>query len=198
MTERDDAKWGSLAEAARAAEEELEQFEGLVAAVRKIDLNSEKSILRAGKALGEAIAVQARIAQALAPLAQAFTQAQQRELSAAEQLQACAEQIHERTELFASLMEGVRAVGGDALEVTSLLKSATGSVGETAGADEDFDKRVAEALARMDAAVERAKELHRLAREAGLNDVARQADSLEQQLTSARGKLRQGGRSDLN
>jgi hypothetical protein len=196
MTERDDAKWVSLAEAARAAEEELELFERLVASVRKIELTSEKSILRAGKALSEAVATQARIAQVLAPLARAFSQAQQRELSAAEQLQACAEQIHQRTELFASLMEGVRAVGTDAIEVTSLLKSATG--GGTDGAEAEFDQRIAEAVARMDAAVERAKELHRIAQEAGLDDVARQAHSLEQQLTSARGKLKLGGKATLN
>jgi len=196
MTERDDAKWVSLAEAARAAEEELELFERLVASVRKIELTSEKSILRAGKALSEAVATQARIAQVLAPLARAFSQAQQRELSAAEQLQACAEQIHKRTELFASLMEGVRAVGTDAIEVTSLLKSAAG--GGTDGPEVEFDQRIAEAVARMDAAVERAKELHRIAHEAGLDDVARQAHSLEQQLNSARGKLKLGGKPTLN
>lgn len=196
MTERDDAKWVSLAEAARAAEEELELFERLVASVRNIELTSEKSILRAGKALSEAVATQARIAQVLAPLARAFSQAQQRELSAAEQLQACAEQIHQRTELFGSLMEGVRAVGADAMEVTSLLKSAAGDGPN--GTEADFDQRIAEAVARMDAAVARAKELHRIAREAGLDDVARQAHSLEQQLTSARGKLHLGGKARLN
>jgi hypothetical protein len=197
MSEREDAKWVSLAEAARAAEEELELFERLVASVRKIELTSEKSILRAGKALSEAVATQARIAQVLAPLARAFSQAQQRELSAAEQLQACAEQIHQRTELFASLMEGVRAVGTDAIEVTSLLKSTAGA--GTGGTEIEFvDQRIAEAVARMDAAVARAKELHRIAREAGLDDVARQAHSLEQQLTSARGKLLAEGKAKLN
>ena len=196
MTEQDDAKWVSLAEAARAAEEELELFERLVASVRKIELTSEKSILRAGKALSEAVATQARIAKVLAPLARAFSQAQQRELSAAEQLQACAEQIHQRTELFASLMEGVRAVGTDAIEVTSLLKSAAG--GGADGPEAEFDRRIAEAVARMDAAVARAKELHRIALEAGLDDVARQAHSLEQQLNSARGKLQLGGKAKLN
>lgn len=192
MTEPDDPKWVSLAEAARAAEDELERFEALVASIRKIDLNSEKSILHAGKVLSEAVSVQARIAEVLSPLARAFSRAQQRELAAAEHLQACAERIHERTEMFASLMEGVRALGSDAIEVTVLLRSA--AAGDDVG---DFGKRVADAAARMDAAVTRAKELHQRAREAGLNDVARQAESLEQQLVAARGKLKHGAKSDL-
>lgn len=195
MTEADDSKWVSLAEAARAAEEALERFEALVTSVRKIDLNSEKSILHAGKMLSEAVAVQARIAEVLSPLARAFSQAQQRELAAAQHLQACAERIHERTELFASLMEGVRAVGSDAIEVSVLLKAPTG--GESVSQSE-FEQRIADALARMDTAVARAKELRQRAREAGLNDVARQAESLEQQLLAARGKLKQGPKSDLN
>jgi len=198
VTERDDDKWVSLAEAARAAEEELERFEALVATVRKIELNSGKSIARAAKALGEAVAVQARIAGALAPLARAFSQAQQRELAAAEHLQASAVQIHERSELLTTLMEGVRAVGSDALEVTSLLKAATEPGSEGGSPEVEFESRLARALGRMDSAVERAKELHRVAREAGLVEVARQAHTLEQQLSSARGKLKQGGPSNLN
>jgi hypothetical protein len=91
-------------------------------------------------------------------------------------------------------MESVRAVGADALEVTSLLRSA--AIAE--GAEAEFDQRLAEALAKMDSAVARAKEIRRAALEAGLTDVARQADSLEQQLASARGKLKQGGKPVLN
>jgi hypothetical protein len=198
MTDRDDTEPASLTDAARAAQEELERFEALVASVRKIELTSEKSIIRASKVLADAVAVQARIAEALAPLARAFSRAQQRELGAAEALQACAVLIHERTELLTSLMEGIRAVGSDALEVTTLLKAATGSESGPGTTEHEFDARVAEALGRMDSAVERAKELHRRAREAGLGEVARQAQSLEQQLISARGKLKLGDKIALN
>jgi hypothetical protein len=196
--ERDDTKRVSLAQAALAAQEELERFEALVATVRKIELNSEKSIVRAAKALGDAVAVQARIAEVLAPLAQAFSQAQQRELAAAEQLQESAVEIHRRTELLTTLTERIRTLGNDALEVTSLLQAATDQGNEGMSSEANFQSRTAQALDRMDAAVERAKELHRVAREAGLGDVARQAQSLEHQLSSARGKLRQGGNSNLN
>jgi hypothetical protein len=198
VTERDDPERVSLADAARAAQEELERFEALVASVCKIDLNSEKSILRAAKALGDAVAVQARIAEVLAPLARAFSQAQQRELSAAEDLQACAVRIHERTELIQALMQGVRAVGSDAMEVASLIKAATGPESGGGSQGPEFESRVAEALGRMDAVVERARNLHRSAREAGIDDVARQAQSLEQQLAAARSKLVRGRKSELN
>src|ERR1051325_2768579 len=108
MAERDDEAGDvpSLARAAQAAEQELERFEGLVAALRKIELGSEKSIVRAGKTLSEAVGAQERIAQVLSPLAQAFAHAQTREQVAANQLHACAEEIQKRSALFASLLEG--------------------------------------------------------------------------------------------
>ncbi|HEY3234104.1 MAG TPA: hypothetical protein VGJ84_05280 [Polyangiaceae bacterium] len=182
----------NLGAAAADMESEIERFEGLTSALSKIELNSEKSLLRASRTLNEAMAAHQRIADRLPALAAAFAATQKRQQQAAELLQSCAEQLQKRTATFASLAKGLAALGDEALRVTELLKSVTD--GESApfsgNGGSEIPGGLNAVIQRMDAAVEQARQLHRRALEDGIADLARQADSVYQQLAAARAKLR--------
>ncbi len=182
----------TLSDAAAAAESEIASFEALTASLRKIELTSEKGLLKATRKLNEAIAAQGRIAGCLPALLAAFSAAQRREQAAAELLEACAQQIQKRTAAVAALMQGLAALGQEAVGITVMLQSlgAAEHAADSANGGSDVGERLHAIFDRMDAAVLHARELHRRAVDEGVSDVARQADSLHQQIAAALTKLR--------
>lgn len=180
---------GSLGEAAEALEATLRRFEELTAGACKVQLNSEKNLARAARAINEAAASQERIASALGVLVKHINAAQVRQQTTSEQVFARAKEIQERTREFEALMKELIAVGEEAGAITSELQRFTEhGVGEQNG-KQSLKPLLSEVQERMTTAAARAQDVERRAREGGMHEVVRHADSLRQQIEAARAKL---------
>jgi hypothetical protein len=181
----------SLQEAAAAVDEELAQFEQLARAVQKMELNSEKNLSRAGRALVEAVECHERIVARLKSLGAAVAQAQGRQQLATQSIEESAKVVQRRTAEFTELGTGLAALGEEAHAITVMLQELSPAPGSSdVISPDDFSSRFAHVIERMDHAVERSRALHRRALESELHDVARQADSLSQKLDAARNRLK--------
>jgi chromosome segregation ATPase len=184
------AKLESLQAAAAAIEEELARFEQLARAVTRLELNSEKSLTRAGRALVEAVECHERIVHKLKGLGAAVAQAQERQQVATQSIEASAREVQRRTAEFTELGTGLAALGEEAHAITILLQDLSPTPGNDEATAPEFSTRLTHVIERMDQAVERARALHRRALQSDLQDVARQADSLSQKLDAARNRLK--------
>jgi hypothetical protein len=182
----------SLSEAASDVEAELERFEELARAVHKIELNSEKSLARAGRALTDAIACHERIVAGLRALGAAVGGAQERQQRAAGSIEAGAQHVQKRITEFGELAQGLASLGEEARSITLQLQDVASTDTEASDAKATLERseRLEKVASRMDDAVEKARGLHRRALDGNMTDIARQADALHQQLDSARRRLR--------
>jgi hypothetical protein len=167
-----------LVRAAQALEDELAKLEALSRSVRKIHLDSEKSITRAAKELNEALALPDRLAEGLRALAAAMHQMQERQQAALAPLAASATDLQRRMQKLGEHMQTFAALGASAGEATALLQSKR----ETSSTFEDVEA----ALAKI---AEGARALFEAARADDFPDVARQADALRQRVSALRGRL---------
>lgn len=185
----------SISEAATEVEVELDRFEQLAQSLARLEINSEKSLARAGRSLAEALDCHARIVERLTALGAAMIGAQERQQRVTRSIEESAGRVQRRSAEFGDLVTGLTALGEEARAITELLHKlapAPGAPKDTA-ASPDFASRFEEAIARMDRAVDHARELHKRAITVDMADVARQADSLHQQLSAARNRLRTPG-----
>lgn len=166
-----------LSAAAVLLDQELRKFEELSDLAGRIKLNSEKNLERATEALTRAAESQDRIAAHVRSLVAAVSAARERQEQDANALMARAQEISRRRTRFAEIVEQMAALGGVAKEIQTLLQQ------------EKSKETVGQVQQRLQAAEERAGELARLAGDEEMEDLARQADSLRQQLQSARNKL---------
>lgn len=166
-----------LSAAAVALDQELQKFEELSAAAARIKLNSEKNLERATDALTRAAESQDRIGGHVRALVGAVAAARERQEYDAEVLMARAHEIAARRTRYAELVQKMGALGGEAREVHALLQ-------------QERSKETIDAVnARLGGVFDKADELAKLAEGEDMEDLARQADSLRQQLQSARNKL---------
>jgi len=188
----DAASERSLSEAATTVETELERFEELARAVHKIELNSEKSLARAGRALTDAIACHERIVAGLRALGKAVGGAQERQQRAAGSIETGAQHVQKRITEFGELAKGLAALGDEARSITLQLQDVASTDAASGDARDTVERseRLEKVASRMDEAVEKARGLHRRALDGNMTDIARQADALHQQLDSARRRLR--------
>lgn len=168
-----------LVRVADALEHELAKLEALSRSVRKIRLNSEKTIARAATELKQTLELQDGLAQGLAALAGAMSRMQARQGAALEPLAAFATEIQERMQKLEQHMQAFAALGARASEVTALLQSNDGE--RNAIID-----RVDESLAEL---CERARVQSEAARIDDFPDVAREADALKQRVAALRRRL---------
>src|SRR5690349_19799176 len=94
-----------LVAAAAGLEDELKRFEELCREARNIRLNTEKSLGRAARAVGEAAQCEERIAAQVRALTVAIQAQQQRQEAAAQALAARVEEINQRTLRFGEHMQ---------------------------------------------------------------------------------------------
>ena len=181
---------GGLGEAAETLEATLRRFEELTAGACKVALNSEKNLARAARAINEAAASQERIASALGVLVKHINAAQVRQQTTSERVFARAKEIQERTREFESLMKELISVGEEAGAITSELQRLTenGISGEPNG-KHSLEPVLSSVQERMTQAAARAQDVERRARDGGMHEVVRHADSLRQQIEAAREKL---------
>jgi hypothetical protein len=170
---------GELVLAAEALEQEVVTLEGLSRSVRKMALNSEKSISRATKELNEVLSLPERLASKLGALAIAMESMQLRQQAALEPLASRAVEIQERVRLLGAHMHAFSELGKAAGEVTALLQSKAG----------DDSTVLADVKAQLTKIVEGATALHESARSDDFPDIAREADALKQRVAAARRRM---------
>jgi hypothetical protein len=173
MPKRDEPS--ELAEAALALDRELRRFEELSGQASRVKLNTEKNLERATEALSRAAESQDRIGAQVQQLVKAVAAARQRQEQEAAALMARAQEIAARRAQFSELLRKMGGLGQMAKEIQELLKA---------------EKRdVAEVQARMDKVAEGAAEIGRAAQEQEMEELARQAEVLRQQLLAAKNKV---------
>jgi uncharacterized protein YoxC len=180
-----------LTAAAEALDEQLRRFESLTEQFKKAPLNSEKSLERASKLLRD-VAEQDRVLnESVSALVAAVSGARDRQQKNAEAVNEHAQYLEKRAETFKTLLERYGALGQSAAELNHRMQDFAAKRAEPQTAEKSV-----EVVASLDGLSERmgqvadeAQAVVTLAEEQDFGDIGRQADSLRQQILSARNKL---------
>lgn len=191
MSKRDKSPSSELVAAAEALESQLTRFESLADQLHKSPLNSEKSLERASKLLRD-VAEQDQVLNAsVSALVAAVTAARDRQQTQAEAVNARAQELQQRAETFKSLLERYGELGKSAAELNQRMQefAAKRAQAQTPEQNAELVGTLDALNERMVQVAEEAQSVTKLAEEQDFTDVGRQADSLRQQLLSARNKL---------
>lgn len=191
MSKRDKSPSSELVAAAEALESQLTRFESLADQLHKSPLNSEKSLERASKLLRD-VAEQDQVLNAsVSALVAAVTAARDRQQTQAEAVNARALELQQRAETFKSLLERYGELGKSAAELNQRMQefAAKRAQAQTPEQNAELIGTLDALNERMVQVAEEAQSVTKLAEEQDFTDVGRQADSLRQQLLSARNKL---------
>lgn len=197
MSERKDrAEPSPLLAAAEAFDAELERFAHLTETAGHGNLSSQKALERAAETLKEIADCEEEMqAHARALMAALGAAREQQETQAALASQR-AEEVRTRTAVYSGLLERFKGLGAEAAELNAMGQNLSARKREgaaAAGAEAPRDPALASGLRelsqRMSEVAEHAQGLITAAREADFEDVARQAESLRQQLLAARNKV---------
>jgi uncharacterized protein YoxC len=180
-----------LTAAAEVLDTQLRRFESLTEQFQKSPLNSEKSLERASKLLRD-VAEQDRVLnESVSALVAAVASARDRQQKNAEAVNQHAQYLEQRAETFKTLLERYGALGQSAAELNQRMQDFAAK-----RAEPQTPEKNTELLASLDALQERmgqvadeAQAVVKLAEEQDFTDIGRQADSLRQQILSARNKL---------
>jgi hypothetical protein len=185
-----------LLAAAEAFDAELERFARLTEAAGHGNLGSQKALERAAETLKEIADCEEQMqAQARALMAALGAARDQQEKQAALAAQR-AEEVRERTSVYGELLNRFQALGAEAAELNTMGQNLSARKREGAAAtnaEMAKDPAIVDGLRdlsqRMSEVAEHAHGLMTAARDADFEDVARQAESLRQQLLAARNKV---------
>ncbi|HTQ04384.1 MAG TPA: hypothetical protein VMI54_11025 [Polyangiaceae bacterium] len=167
-----------IVKAAEELEGELVELETLARTVQKHRLDSEKTITRAAKELGEALAMPERLGAGLRSLGVAMQEMEARQKAALEPLAAFATEIQTRMQKLAEHMRAFAALGQAAAEATALLQ-----------AGGDRTSLLETAKGQLHRIADDARALFEAARADDFPEVMREADALKQRLTALTRKL---------
>jgi DNA repair exonuclease SbcCD ATPase subunit len=168
-----------LIRAATALENEIATLEAVSRAARKLPLNSEKNIVKAGKELSQALALQERLGDKLRELAAAMGGMQSRQEAAIVPLAEFASEIQIRMERLEKHLQAYAALGKSAADVTTLVQSESG----------DRSAIIEQLQARLIELETGARELVEAARADDFPDLVRDADTLKQRVAAVRKRL---------
>src|SRR5262245_20201165 len=121
MAKGDKQQMAEIVAAAQDLEDELAQLEAISQSVRKIPLNSEKTLARATAELKEVLSLPERFQERLQAMIAALNHMQERQQAALDPLATVTAQIQERTALMHTHMERYASLGQATGEVTALL-----------------------------------------------------------------------------
>jgi uncharacterized protein YoxC len=191
MSKRDKTPSSPLVAAAEALETQLTRFENLAEQLRKAPLNSEKSLERASKLLRDVAEMDQQLNGSVGALVTAVTAARDRQHTQAEAVNARAQELQERAETFKTLLERYGALGKSAAELNQSMQdfAVRRSQAQAGQPNDELIASLDALFERMGQVAEEAEAVSKLAEEKDFNDVGRQAESLRQQILSARNKL---------
>ena len=176
-----------LAKAAAALEGELLEYEKFVAEVKRMSLDNEKAMHRAKDLLEHCAAGEQRMAERLQAFAGAMQDVQVRQQSCIGEAVAAAEKIQERIQNRSSLLERFSALGERARALNEPVAALEAKEGEANA--QDLLKTLGDVAAATEAVVSEADTLGADANADDWQDIAREANTLKQQLQSARNKI---------
>jgi chromosome segregation ATPase len=172
-----------LVTAAEELDAELTKFERAVRDAEKQPLDTRRGLARAAEVLREVVSSDERLGRAVATLVAAVGAARERQQRHAEAVQARALEIQKRTEQLTDLLDGYGALGEAAAAVTARLAEVLTASREDRRMDlGDLEERVT-------AVATQAAELQRAASDRGFADIAKEAESMRQQLLSGVAKV---------
>jgi DNA repair exonuclease SbcCD ATPase subunit len=180
---------GPLVQAAEALEDELRRLGSIAREAQRLPLDSQRNLERTREKLAELGAVDERLRPLVAALMSAVKELVDDQQAQAVALGARTEEVRRRAEAFQALMLRYAELGRSFHELNELVQAfASGGKATPAApaAEPPSLGTVQESMARL---ADTATEVAQAARTDGFEDVARQADSLRQQLLSARNKL---------
>jgi uncharacterized protein YoxC len=191
MSKSEKAPTSELTAAAEALDNQLRRFESLTEQFKKAPLNSEKSLEKASKLLRD-VAEQDRVLnETVSALVAAVAGARDRQQKNAEAVNEHAQYLEKRAETFKTLLERYGALGQSAAELNQRMQDFAAKRAEPQTAEKSVE--VVNSLDglsdRMGQVADEAQEVVKLADEQDFTDIGRQADSLRQQILSARNKL---------
>ena len=191
MSKRDKSPSSELVAAAESLDAQLTRFESLAEQFRNAPLNSEKALERASKLLRDVAEQDQQLNASVSALVAAVTKTRDRQQVQAESVNARAQDLQQRAEAFKVLLERYGALGQSAAELNQRMQDFAAQRAKTPSGEQS-----AEVLGILDALNERmgqvadeAQAVTKLGEEQDFTDIGRQADSLRQQLLSARNKL---------
>jgi hypothetical protein len=177
-----------LVDAVVRLDEELRRYEKLTAEVGRTKITSEKTLARAAKAIAEAASCHERFQECVGALSQAMNDARERQEASLVSLAEAARRIGERASAFQSLLarftnlgEVAKSLHGRAAEI--LTRRADGE------SPVDVYAAVATLLEGLGGPLAEASAIAAVARDSDFDQIARDAESLEQQLFAARNRL---------
>jgi len=168
-------KPSELSEAALSLDRELRRFADLADQAGRLKLNTEKNLERATEALTRAAESQDKINAHVQQLVAAVSVTRQKQEIDAAALMKRAEEIAGRRKEFAEVLQRMAGLGLMAKEVQEALKAGAAAVDEV--------------QSRMQRIADEAADIGRIAQEKEMEDVARQAEGLRQQILAARNKV---------
>ncbi len=191
MSKREKQEPTQLEQAAEGVEEELRRFEALADTVLSTPLDSEKNLERASKALREVAESDERLVAQLQKLVAAVGGVRDRQQEHARGVNARAEELQARTQAFQALLQRYAGLGRSASELNAVVQdiAARRQKATTPEDNRALAGSLDQLLERMGQVAEEAQGLANSATADDFNDIARQADSLRQQLLSARNKM---------
>ena len=171
-----------IVSAAAALEDELVRLETTSRSVRRIRLDSDRTLARAAAELNETLALPERMAQRLQALGEAMARLQERQQEALAPLTTFAVQLQERMKAYEGHMQRFAVLGQAAGELNAALGGGPGDMPDLPSID-----------ARLQEIVEAARTLFEGARDDGFPEIAREADVLKQRMTALRKRLPRPG-----
>jgi hypothetical protein len=180
----------TLVAAAEALDAELSTFGDIAESLEHLALTSEKNLQKAARLLTEIVETEERLGTSMQAMIASLNAARDRQQTQAIGAQKRAEALRARTAVFQSLLERYKDLGSGASEINVLMQEIGGSNGSTEGEmGVDARPRIDRADQRLEQIGKDAEALAKSAQTEDFAELARHADSLRQQLVTARGKL---------
>jgi chromosome segregation ATPase len=183
-TQKDDAS--PLERAVTALNEELNRFEQLASSAQRTPLTSERNLEKAAQAINQAAESQGRVHGHIQALIEAISQARQQHDATAETLVKTRDEVQARGERFQQQLGRFAALGKEAAEISSFVRQLGELKGKPNG---EVVAQLTSVQERMSKVVDGAAALEQEADQEKMEDLARNCDSLRQQVQSALNKV---------
>jgi hypothetical protein len=173
--------------AVQALDEELERFEQLAHSSQRIPLTTERNLERAAKAINDAAESQKRVGTHITVLIEAIATARQQHDATADKVIARREELEARAELFTTQLGRFAQLGREATEISAFVRQ----LGEHKGQppSKETVQQLSDVAGRMERVATAAGELGTEAEAMQMDELARNCDSLKQQVQAALNKV---------
>jgi uncharacterized coiled-coil DUF342 family protein len=175
-----------LKAAVQALDDELERFDALAQSAHKTPLTSERNLEKAATAINQAAESQQRVHGHIQALIDAISAARVKHDKTAEDLVKTRDEVQARGERFQTQLGRFAALGKEAADISGFVRQLGELKGKPNG---EVVAQLTEVQGRMTKVVDGAGALGKEAETENMEDLARQCDSLKQQVQSALNKV---------